>query len=287
MPPPDHERGRPAEDQATSRTDDEKVKDTVTPAPMTKSDRDNLMRLARMRGKQAKAETVQREKVLLADVEDLLTAEFEARDELWADVVAIAKEAAHEANKIIVDRCKDLGIPKKYAPSLETYWLARSSPLTDPKRRAELRKLAQAKLTALTTTAKTMIDAQTLNIETELLAGGLDTSEARAFLEAMPTAEQLMPALGLDDLGVKHYQPPIDAATQLITPSTTADRRRKVIRQAIEANPGASLREIAQIAGVDHKTVGKYRAESGEPGGEFPSQSGEFPSEAEPIGGDA
>jgi hypothetical protein len=231
----------------------------VTADGMTRTERADLRELARLRARQAKAEAAQREKILIAETEDLMSAEFSARDDMWAEATTIAEEAVRKANDLIVARCADLGIPARHAPKVQISWSPRSSEFRDPDRRAELRKLAQAKLTALTATAKTMIDAKLLETETALIVGGLDSSEARAFVETMPTAEQLMPALSLDDLGVKHWQPPQGAAANLLTPSTPADRRRKAIRQAIEANPGASDRAIAQMAGVDHKTIGAYR----------------------------
>lgn len=288
--PPERERRLPKEppSESTAKSTTSMV-DAATPSPaygaqplhvMTKADRDNLARLARMRGKQSKAEAGLREKVLLADIEDLMTAEFSARDEMWAEAVALADKAAQEANAVIVARCAELGIPAKHAPGVAVGFRSRSSSFSDPSRRAELRKRAQAQLDALTTTAKTMIDAQTLKIETELIVGGLDSSQARAFMEAMPTVEQLMPAVSLDDLGVVGWQPPKDAAAQLLTPSTPADRRRKVIRQAIEADPGASNRAIAEITGFDHKTVAAHRRTAGElpaSGGEIPSPDGELP----------
>ena len=242
---------------------------------LTKADRQDLARLARKRGKQAKTEADQRNTVLTAEVADLLTAEFSARDELWAEATVIAEEAVEKANEVIVARCADLGIPAKYAPRVHLSWQARSSPFSDPKRRAEQRKLAESRLAALTATAKAEIDAKTLEVETALITGGLESGEARAFLDAMPTAEQLMPALGLDDIGVKHWQPPTDAAAALLTPSTPADRRRKLILRAIEVDPAASDREIARTTGVDHKTVAAHRRTAGE----LPARSGEFPSE--------
>ena len=72
------------------------------------------------------------------------------------------------------------------------------------------------------------------------------------------------------------WQPPEDAATQLTTPLTPADRRRRRILRAIEANPTASDRKIAEITGCDHKTVAVYRR-GGESGGEFPALTGELP----------
>jgi hypothetical protein len=245
---------------------------------MTKTEREQLIRLARLRARQAKQEAVQREKVLLAEVEDLMTVEFQARDELWAEATAIAEEAASKANELIVARCVDLGIHAKHAPRVELGWSRRSSSFSDPHRRGELRKLAQTKLAALTSTAKTMIDGRLLDTETALITGGLESDEAREFLSAMPTAEQLMPPLGLDDLGVVHWQPPTDAAGALLTPSTPADRKRKQVLRAIEANPGVSDRKIAELADCDHKTVATYRRNRGElpaAGGEIPTPAGD------------
>lgn len=117
-----------------------------------------------------------------------------------------------------------------------------------------------------------MINANLLRVEEQLILGGLDSDEAREFLASMPTVEQLMPALSLDDLGVVRWQPPEDAATQLTTPLTPTDRKRRQIRRAIEANPGASDRKIGEILGCDHKTVAAHRRKSGEfpIGGESP-----------------
>jgi hypothetical protein len=72
-----------------------------------------------------------------------------------------------------------------------------------------------------------------------------------------------MPALSLDDLGVKHWQPPDGAASALLSPSTPADRKRRQILRVIEANPHESDRAIARLAGVDHKTVAKLRGQAG------------------------
>jgi regulator of protease activity HflC (stomatin/prohibitin superfamily) len=246
------------------------------PGDMTKAERDQLVRLARLRAKQAEREAEAREKILLAEVQDQATAEYEARDHLWADAVAIAEEAAAKANAQIQARCADLGIPPKQAPRLELGWRSRSGEYENPRRRAELLKLAQTRLTALTKTAKTAIQDRLLEVETDLIVGALESSEARAALASLPTVEHLMPKLNLEDLGVVHWQPPEDIAAQLTTPMTTAQRRRRQILRAIEANPGASDRAIAKIAGVDHKTVATHRRDEG---GEFLAIGGESPAD--------
>jgi hypothetical protein len=242
---------------------------------MTKSEREQLAKLARARARLAKSEAAEREKILLSEAEDLLTAEFSAQDEMWAETLKIGEEGDRRRNEWIRAQCAKIGIPPPGAPQRVTMWLSRGPEYGDPSRRGELRRLAASRLAALTATAKRMIDAQCLETETALVRSGLESADALAFLEAMPTAEQLMPSLSLDDLGVTHWQPPVGAAAALLAPSTPADRKRKIVRQAIEANPGASDRKIAEIAGVDHKTVSKYRAAAGE----LPAGAGEIPGE--------
>jgi hypothetical protein len=248
---------------------------------VNKSERDDLIRLVRLRAKQARSDAETRAKILAAEIEDLMAAQFEAEDELWVRAVVIAEKAAVQANERIAEQCARLGIPPQHAPGLELRWRARSPEFTSGGRRAELRKLAQARLAALTAAAKSAVDGQALDAETALVAGSLESEDARAVLDALPTAEQLMPALSLDDLGVRTWQPPAGAASALLTPSTTADRKRRRVMAAIEAHPGWSDRRIAEVVGVDHKTVTTYRRRAGETARELP---GEGPGDGEPGG---
>jgi hypothetical protein len=245
--------------------------------PMSRRDRDDLIRIAKARAKQAKAEADQREKVLIAETENMISTEFEARDEMWDEAVAIAEDAAAKANDLIVARCADLGIPAKDAPSLELGWRRRNLAYEDRELRAESRKRAKVRLAALTTTAKTMIDKNVLDIEEALIVGNLESDKARELVQAMPSVEALMPALALDDIGVVGWQSPAGAAAELMRPTTAADVKRKRVRQAIAANPDASNREIARLSGVDHKTVGQLRTEAIESTGEIPAVGGDIP----------
>jgi hypothetical protein len=250
---------------------------------MTREERKDLIGLARLTAKTAKAQVKEREKVLLAEVEDTLNAEFSARDELWAGAIRIAEAAVAATNEKVRAECAALGIPERDAPHVGLSWYGQSARFADPQARAETRKLAQVRLTALSETARASIDAKALEVETTLIAGGLESGEAIAFVESMPSVEALMPALTLRDLGVKRWQPPREAARELLTPSTPADMRRKQIMQAVEQNPGASNRQIAAVTGFDHHTVGKYRAQAGESAGELPAGAGELPSDDETV----
>ena len=206
-----------------------------------------------------------------------MTAEFEARDALWADAVAIAEEAAAKANAQIQLRCAELGIPPKCAPGLQLGWWSRSSEFANRDRRAELRKLAEAKAAAVTKAAKTAIQSHALISRNDLSWAACSlTRPARSRVAAH--RQQLMPTLCLEDLGVKRWQPPEDIATQLTTPMTphsgASGRSCGPSKPTLLRPTGA----IAQIASCDHKTVAAYRRERGE----IPAISGESPTEEDP-----
>lgn len=179
---------------------------------MTRRDRQDLAQLARQRARVAKAAATQRAAELKADVEAQLAAVFQAEDERWASIVAEAKELLKDVDAKVAAICERDGVPPQFRPSLNAYWSGRGTN-ADPDRRAELRRVAVTRIDALKKTADAEIDRKSLEVQTELMAGGLDTSAARAFLESMPTAKALMPMLSVAE---------VEAAVPLPKP----DRRR-------------------------------------------------------------
>lgn len=228
---------------------------------MTKADRDQLVRLAKNRAKQAEADVDARMAVLYTEVIDQMTAEYEVQDALWADAVIVAEEATAKANDQIRRKCAELGIPAGQAPQLHSMWSPRGRQFSNRERRAELEKLAKARLAALAKEAKVRINNAALQVEEQLILGGFESDAARAAFELLPSAEELMPRLSLQELGVTRWQPPEDIAGQLTTPMTTSGRLRRRVKRAIEANPDESDIDIARIAGIDVKTVAAFRRE--------------------------
>jgi hypothetical protein len=226
---------------------------------LNKADRDALIRVVKDRAKLAEKDVAARARVLLAEVLDLMAAEFAANDALWSDQLLLAEEGVRLLNAQIRQRCSEVGTPARFAPDVTVHWHSRSSEFSERERRNELKALAEARIAALVDTAKVEVQRQSSDLAEKLIIDGLDSEAARRFVEALPTIEQLMPPLSLDELGVKRWQPDEDAAARLATPSTPADRKRRRILQAIERTPGASNQAIAQIAGCDPKTVAKLR----------------------------
>jgi hypothetical protein len=166
---------------------------------MSKGERDDLAKVARLRARVAKSTVAQREAELLADVEAQLAATYRFDDAAWADVTRKAKEAVEVAAEQVAQRCRELGIPERFAPGLNLSWHSRGeNGMRD--RRAELRKVAQTQIAAAGKAAKLAIEQREAQVLTELIAGGLESQEARSFLESIPTPEQLMPTMTIAEL---------------------------------------------------------------------------------------
>jgi hypothetical protein len=180
---------------------DERIQ-AIAPAAsdgLTARERTDLSALVRKRERVAKTDAKQRAAELMADVEAKLAATFKAEDERWAAVMQAAAAAIDAANQEIKRVCREQGVPEEFAPSLNTYWLARGENGLAG-RRAELRKVASTRIAAMQLAANSEIERGSLDAQTALLAGGLTTDAARAVLAALPTAESLMPRLSVDEL---------------------------------------------------------------------------------------
>jgi hypothetical protein len=160
---------------------------------MTKAERDELAKLVRRREKLAKADADQRGAELLADFERQMAAIYQPDDDpVWQEARRAVQEVVNEARAKISERCRELGIWERSAPDIGAHWYGRGENAT-AERRAELRKVATTRIAAMTKAAKTEIERQSIEVQTQLVAGGLESVEAREFLASMPTAEALMP----------------------------------------------------------------------------------------------
>jgi hypothetical protein len=167
---------------------------------MTKAERDELVKLVKLRERVAKTEAVQRSAELLAEFERQLASVYSFDDDdVWAEAHAAVSEALKKGNAMIAERCRELGIPKRFQPGIEAAWYPRGENASK-ERRAELRKVAVTRIDALAKAAKATIEHESLKLHTELVAGALDSGEARAFLKALPTVDVLMPSLTVAEI---------------------------------------------------------------------------------------
>jgi hypothetical protein len=164
----------------------------MTSDPMTARERTELAQLVRRREAVAKTDAKQRAAELIAQTEATLAATFAAEDARWAAMIAKAREAVSAANETIREACRAQGIPEKFAPSLNAFWLDRGENRYAD-RRGELRRVAQARIAAMELAARREIERKSVEAQTAILAGGLADGAARAMLDSLPDVADLMP----------------------------------------------------------------------------------------------
>lgn len=167
---------------------------------MTKGERADLLSLVKKREKVMRAQAVERSAALLAEF-DAQSAKIYSYDDdaTWQALHAEAQAAVDKANEEIAKRAKERGIPAEFAPGLAFGWHGRGhNAVAD--RRAELRRAAKSKIEALEKEAITKIERLSLTAQTEIVASGLDSDSAKAFLDAMPKLEALMPPIEIGEI---------------------------------------------------------------------------------------
>jgi transcriptional regulator with XRE-family HTH domain len=165
-------------------------------AVMTNSERQEMVLHARRRARVAKASAKQRRAELMADFERELADEKSIFDETWVHLTKEAAQRVKEVDEQIAAMCRERGTPEAWRPSISVTWYGRGENAYGP-RRDELRKVAISRLEAMERAAIAAIDRATVEVETALLAEGLRSDRGRQMLEAMPSAESLLPPLDL------------------------------------------------------------------------------------------
>jgi hypothetical protein len=164
---------------------------------MTSRDRESLLKIIRQRERVAKMAASARSAHLLAEFEAQLDRQYSFdEDEVWRVAAAEATAVLAEAQRKIAIRCKELGIPPQFAPSLNVHWYDRGRNAAKAER-AEMRRVAMRRIEEIEARAKADIAAASLRAQEEMMLGGLTTDAARKCIETLPSVEQLMPNLDL------------------------------------------------------------------------------------------
>ena len=203
---------------------------------MTRNEIDDLQRLIRQREKVLKSAAKQRSAEVIADFENQMGQEFSFDDDhVWAEAAKIANAAVSKAQEQIKARCREIGIPDRFAPSISLEWHHRGYGNSLKERRDELRKMAQTAVEAQEQKAKTQIELSCLNAQEKLALAGLTSDAARGFIEALPSIADLMPSLSFAEIAGES-KPPV--AERLVSSNALRQQRhrerQKALRNATE-----------------------------------------------------
>ena len=111
-----------------------------------------------------------------------------------------ACSAVDEANERVLARCRELGIRDEFAPRISSPWWLFGGRSSAQDRIKELRKLAKRQIDADLRAAKVEIEHRSLDIQTDPVARGLTSNEARRFLDRMPLVSELLAPLSVAEI---------------------------------------------------------------------------------------
>lgn len=168
---------------------------------ITRADRDALLSLIRKRERVMKTGAEERSAAMLADFDAQLARAWSwDEDAIWNEAKAVAEAAVGEANEKIAARCRELGIPDEFAPSLAFGWRGQNQQQS-AERRELLRRAAKSRIAAVQKDAERQIERLALDAQTDLLsAGGLTSASASAFLDGLKSIDSLMPPVALKEI---------------------------------------------------------------------------------------
>jgi hypothetical protein len=167
---------------------------------MTSKEREALSKLVRQRERVAKTAATARSAHLLAEFEAQLDRRYDFdEDEVWAAATAKATEVVAIAQRMVEQRCAELGIPAQFAPGLSVGWYGRGRNALVAER-AEMRRLARRRIEEIEAKARASIEASSLLAQEQLMLGGLTTDAARAHVESLPSVEDLMPSIDIEQV---------------------------------------------------------------------------------------
>jgi hypothetical protein len=165
---------------------------------MTKSDRSQLQSLVRRRFRALRSEVSLRQAELFAEMETQIAARYADEDTAWATAMNEVHEAVLACNRAVNDAWRrvlgDAHQECEYirmigSPDRESY-----------RGRVQLRRAATARLEQQVRDAMIKLEQQEVDLLERLLIGGLESDEARAFLDSIPKVAELVPAARLAEL---------------------------------------------------------------------------------------
>src|SRR5262249_16132529 len=151
---------------------------------MKKKERDHLLQVCRMRAKVAKAEVAALAAKRKSAFEVQLASIYSFdNDAVWKRAFEMTQAVVERAGNEIACRSRELGIPADLAPTVGEHWHGRGENATR-ERRAELTRVAHRKIDQLEKEAKLEIERTSVEIQTRLVADGLESADAKAFLDS-------------------------------------------------------------------------------------------------------
>lgn len=169
-------------------------------AKLSRQEAHDIGMLIKERARVLKSHAEEQAAAHLADFETQISKEYKFdQDEVWEKVSREAARVVTEANEKILERCKELGVPAPFAPSLELKWHRRGQNLMG-ERRAELRAKAKTAIEAMTRSAIRRIDQQAVDLRTQVVSSSILSEHGQMFLESLAPVQDSMQAISFSTI---------------------------------------------------------------------------------------
>lgn len=164
-----------------------------------KAERAELRSLVKSQFKVLRAEVEQRQAEMLVDLDEQITARYAAWDKQWSDAMFLCNEAAMEANRKVNDILRE-HVEQPDGGRSEWVLINFHAPARPDRRRMELRQSGVARIHAEVRAAYLRLDRDEADLLRTLTIGALESEEAKAFLNAIPTVGELVSRARLAEL---------------------------------------------------------------------------------------
>jgi predicted phage gp36 major capsid-like protein len=161
---------------------------------ITKGERAELRSIIKTRFKVLRADVEARRAELVAELEQRITARYADEDKAWADAMYLIDEAAREANRKANDILRGLNLEALDLNGKEYAIITARTIIQPVGERHNLRRSGESRINAQVKSAHLELDRQEADLLTRLLVGALESDEARAFVDKIPTVGVLVPA---------------------------------------------------------------------------------------------
>lgn len=165
---------------------------------ISKGERAELKSVVKQQFKVLRSEIEQRELEMMAGIDGEIAERFAKDDQQWSATAHRIHEAVMTANREINNALYEGGYQDR--GRTERIWV-HSPTISKPQGdRMELRQRAASQIRAQGKAARLRLDRQEADLLRTLAVGAIESDEARAFLESIPTVGELVPGARLAEL---------------------------------------------------------------------------------------
>lgn len=169
---------------------------------ITKGERQELRGVVKQQFRLLKGEVRQREAELIAEVEARLDARYRQEDrrrsKVESRIAKIVIDAQAKIDAIVEENEKNFDEDAR--AYLHHTVLSMPRLAWDESDKAQFRRVLMAEVEAITRNAMSQLDRQEADLLRTLVLGAIDTPEAKAFLDGIPTVAELVPSSRLAEL---------------------------------------------------------------------------------------